>query len=78
MLLQHCCSDLSELKLLWIVSSKRLTVMVMKTRTIGQITIELEYFKTPFIMGLSYWILMCTVLSFVRLLPDIGFLLLKE
>lgn len=38
----------------------------------------MTYLKTALIVGLSDWILIHTVLSFVQLLPDIGFLLLKE
>lgn len=53
--------------------------MVMKTRSIEQITTEpMRYLKTTFMVGFSNWIMMCTMLSFVQLLPDIGLLLLKE
>lgn len=53
--------------------------MVMKTRSMEQITTEpMRYLKITFIVGLSRWIMICSVLLFVRLLPDIGLLLLKE
>lgn len=53
--------------------------MVMKTRSMEKITTEpMRYLKTTFIVGLSNWIMICSMLSFVQLLPDIGLLFLKR